>query len=399
MRLPARDDGERHRDDRGPEVCGQCRRVHSQPERPASLPYPCRAVEQRIRSDTASGAHEQRLALATTHALRATSLGLCQPAAVHAVVQLGAVVIGVALIVWGAETFAEHLAGASHRLGVSAFALAILLAGAEPEELATAVTASLRHAPGIALGDVIGANIAICLVALGVGAWIAPLPFGRSVLWYAALGLPIGGISAWLAWDGNVSRPEGLLLVVMYAVYVALIWIVERRPPALGETAELDTTKDTDEVRRRRVGRELALVVLGVAAMAGGAILLVDGVRNLSHVESTQTRLGLTVVGFATAFELVVLAWSSARRGVSEAVVAGVVGSYAYNATMTLGAGALARPLHVVNAHQLHAPWIVMLAALALVLALAVPGRSLKRPAGIVLLVAYVLAVVLILAR
>jgi cation:H+ antiporter len=99
------------------------------------------------------------------------------------VFQLVAVLFGVALIVWGAETFAEHLAGASTRLGVSAFVLAILLAGAEPEELATSVTASLRHAPGIALGDVIGANVAICLVALGVGAVIAPLPFGRSVLW------------------------------------------------------------------------------------------------------------------------------------------------------------------------------------------------------------------------
>ena len=66
--------------------------------------------------------------------------------------------LGVALIVWGAETFAEHLAVASARLGVSAFALAILLAGAEPEELATAVTASLRDAPAIALGDVIGAT-------------------------------------------------------------------------------------------------------------------------------------------------------------------------------------------------------------------------------------------------
>jgi cation:H+ antiporter len=107
--------------------------------------------------------------------------------------------------VWGAETFAEHLAGASARLGVSAFALAILLAGAEPEEVGTSVTECLRHAPGIALGDVIGANIAMCLVALGGGAVIAPLPFGRSVIRYGVHGPPIGAVSAWLAWDGTVS--------------------------------------------------------------------------------------------------------------------------------------------------------------------------------------------------
>ena len=55
-----------------------------------------------------------------------------------------AFVAGVALIVWGAEAFAEHLGRASVRLGVSSFALALLLAGAEPEELATAVAAQHR---------------------------------------------------------------------------------------------------------------------------------------------------------------------------------------------------------------------------------------------------------------
>ena len=312
--------------------------------------------------------------------------------------QLGAIVVGVALIVWGAETFAKHLAIASTRLGVSMFALAILLAGAEPEELATAVTASLRRSAGIALGDVIGANVAVCLVALGVGAVIAPLPFGRSVRRYAILGLPLGAISAGLAWNGEVTRLEGVALVALYVAYVTTIWVVERRPPALGEIGELDEAREaTNTARQRRVGRELGLVLLGVVAMAGGAILLVDGVRALSDVESTQTRLGLTLVGFATAFELVVLAYSAARHHVSEAVVAGVIGSFAYNVTMTLGAGALAHPLRITNATQLHAPWILMVASLALAIALGAPKGRLTRRSGIVLLAAYPLVVTIML--
>ena len=108
---------------------------------------------------------------------------LVQPGRGHAVnvIELLLFVGGVALIVWGAERFAEHLAAASARLGVGTFALAVLLAGAEPEELATAVTAGLRGAPAIAFGDVIGANAAVCLVALAVGAWIAPLPLSGAV--------------------------------------------------------------------------------------------------------------------------------------------------------------------------------------------------------------------------
>lgn len=309
--------------------------------------------------------------------------------------------VGVAAIVWGAEQFAEHLSVASVRLGVSTFALAILLAGAEPEELATSVTASLRGAPAIALGDVIGANIAISLVALGVGAVITTLPFGPQVRRYALAGLPAGVLAAAVAWDGSVSRVEGLVLVAAYVVFVAVIWIAERHPPVLGETGELaEAARDDEhEPMRSRVGRELALVLAGVAAMALGASALVEGVRRLTDVEATQTKLGLLVVGFATAFELVVLAWSAARRGITAAVVAGVIGSFTYNATMTLGAGALASPLRITDAASLHGPWLAMIASIALVIVLAQHSRALTRTHGIVLLTCYPVFVILVLVR
>ena len=282
----------------------------------------------------------------------------------------------------GCGVLSEHLSVASARLGVSTFALAILLAGAEPEELATSVTASLRHAPGIALGDVIGANVAICLVALGVGAVLAPLPFDLRVRRYALAGLPAGVLAAAVAWNGNISRLEGLVLVLAYVIFVGVIWRIERQPPALGETGEIaEARADQGEMPTRRVGRELLLVVAGVAAMAIGAMALVEGIRRVSNAESTQTRLGLIVVGFATAFELVVLAWSSARRGITAAVVAGVIGSFTYNVTMTLGAGALARPLRIEDPGALRGPWLGMLAALALVVVLAWRSQVLERHA------------------
>ena len=292
---------------------------------------------------------------------------------------------GVAVIVWGTETFAEHLASAAARLGVTSFALALLLAGAEPEELATAVAATLRDSPGIAFGDVIGANAAICLVALGVGAVVAPLPFGPRVRRYAVFGLPVGAVAVASMWDGRVGRTEGAILVGLYIAYVAAIWIAERRPPALGETAELEEAHGPS----RRVGRELLLVLAGLAAMVAGASLLVEGVRGLAQADDTQARLSLTVVGFATAFELVVLAWSATRRGISDAVVAAVVGSFAYNATMTLGAAALVRPLRIADAGPIRLPAVAMLAALALPILLAQRHRRLARGSGVLLLAAY----------
>lgn len=304
---------------------------------------------------------------------------------------------GLGLIVWGAEAFAEHLGAVSVRLGVSTFALALLLAGAEPEELATVVTAAVKGSPGIALGDVIGANVVICLVALGVGALVAPLPFAGSVLRYGALALPLGAAAAWVAWDGQVSRPEGALLVMLYVAYVALIWVWERKPPALGEAGEIEEARE--KAARgvpSRPARDGVLLVLGLGAMVCGARLMVDAVQHFASSEALQLRLGLSVVGLATGFELVVLAWSTVRRGGSVAAVAAVVGSFAYNVTMTLGAGALARPLSIADAATLHGPWLWMNGALALALLLGLKNGQLGRPAGIVLLLAYPIFLLLV---
>lgn len=303
----------------------------------------------------------------------------------HTAIWLAAMVAGTAAIVWGAERFAEHLADASKRLGVTAFALAILLAGAEPEELATVVTASVRDVGGVAFGDVIGANAVIVTIALGVGAWITTIPFGRDIQRYAIGGLLTGIVATVLVWDGRLGRPEGAVLVLLYGVFVGTIWWKERRPPSLGEAGELDEEIDAGG----RVGRDLVWVVTGLLALTIGSIVLVEGVRQITGIEETQTRLGLTVVGFATAFELVVLARSASRHGVTDAVIAGVVGSYAYNMTMSLGVGALVSPIRIADSTLLHLPLIVMLALLAGAIALGRRRGQLDRRDAVLLFAGY----------
>ena len=302
-------------------------------------------------------------------------------------------VVGIITIVWGAELFAEHLAAASARLGVTAFALALLLAGAEPEELATVATASARGVDGVAFGDVIGANAAIVTVALAAGALVSTMPFGPRVRRYGLGGLLAALIAGVMLWDGDVGRLEGAVLVVGYAIFVGTIWILERQRPSLGEVGELDEEHNT----HGRVGRELALVVVGLVAITGGSIALVEGVRQLSGVESTQTRVGLIIVGFATAFELVALAWSSSKRGITDAVVAGVVGSYAYNVTMSLGAGALIDPITISDGDLIRVPYLAMVVLMALALALSVRNNALRARDGWILLAAYPVFVVIVL--
>lgn len=300
-------------------------------------------------------------------------------------------VVAAALLVSGAELFVENAAGAGRRLGVTVIAVGVLLAGAEPEELLTAVIAAVQDRPGLAAGDAIGANVTMLTVTIGLAALIRPLPMGRRVRQYALLSAVAGGLALVALVGGHVSRWEGGLLVLAYIGLVALVWWREKEPPALGELAEIDD----GEGEARRPGVALGLAVVGIALMLVGGDLAVRGaVRVVDAIGRSDSAVGLTILALATTAELFALVLTAARHAVPEIAVAGIVGSAAYNATATLGAAALARPLNVDGVI-----WAAVLAALLpLVVLLFARRGQLGRVAGGVLCAGYVAYVVLVLA-
>jgi cation:H+ antiporter len=295
------------------------------------------------------------------------------------------------LLVGGAELFVENAAAAARRLGVTVLAVGILLAGAEPEELLTAVIAAMKDRPGLAAGDAVGANVTMLTACLGLAALVRPLRLGRRVMQYALLSAVAGLLALVALLDGHVGRLEGGLLVLAYIALVALVWWREREPPKLGELAEMD---DDDSGGDRSATAGLLLSLVGVAAMLVGGDLAVHGaVRVVESFGRTDSAVGLTVLALATTAELFALVFAAVRHDVPEIAIAGVVGSAAYNSTATLGAAALARPLSV---HGLVLPAGVAAALPVVVLLLATRGR-LGRPAAAVLVAAYVAFVVLVL--
>jgi cation:H+ antiporter len=301
---------------------------------------------------------------------------------------LGLLAVAAALLVAGAELFAENAAAAGRRVGVTALAVGLLLAGAEPEELVTAILASVRDRPGLAAGDAIGANLTMLTAVLGLAALVRPVPISRRVRTYAVLAAGAGGLALAVLAGGRVSRVEGALQLAGYVLLVGLVWWREREPPAIGEVAE------TGGDRERPPVTGLLLALLGIGLMLLGGQAAVSGaVRLVSELHQDDTAIGLTLLALATTAELFALVWAAARRGASELAVAGVVGSVAYNATATLGAAAVARPLAVTG---LTAP-----AAVAAVLPLAVVGLAtrgrLSRAAGALLVAGYVAYVLLAL--
>jgi cation:H+ antiporter len=297
------------------------------------------------------------------------------------------------LLVAGAELFVDNAAGAARRLGVTVLAVGLLLAGAEPEELLTGILAALRDRPGLAAGDAVGANLTMLTAALGLAALARPLPFGRRVRAYAGLSAVAGLLALAALADGRVSRVEGALLVAGYASLVALVWWREREPPALGELAELGEGAEPGDGAAaegrppRSATLALLLAVAGIGVMLlGGNAAVAGAVRVVDALGQSDTAVGLTLLALATTAELFALVWSAARRGATEIAVAGVVGSAAYNATATLGAAALARPLTVSG---LGPPAAVAAVLPLVIVALAWRGH-LNRLAGAALVAGYV---------
>lgn len=310
-------------------------------------------------------------------------------------VPLMLLVFGAVLLTVGAEAFAEHVTAAASKLGVSVLALGVLLAGAEPEEAVTAMLASGQGHPALAAGDAIGANLVILTLALGLAALFTRLPVGRRVMGYAVAAAIAGALAVLFLWNGVMTRLEGGLLVLAYVAGVVWVWRREQQPPMIGELAELSdgelANESSDEYDES--SRALLLVLLGVLGMVAGGFLAVRGAEGLVDVlDVTESVIGLTVLALATSAEMIALVWAAHRRGVSEVVVAGLVGAVAYNATMSVGLGALVSPLAIGAGSSVITIGSVT-AVLPLLLLAGRPSRRFPRVLGLVLVAAYFLCV------
>ena len=256
---------------------------------------------------------------------------------------------GAALLTAGAEGFAENVTAASSRLGVSVLALALLLAGAEPEEAVTAMLASGQGHPALAAGDAIGANLVILTLTLG--------PRGAG---HPAAGDPPQPWSTPSRRPCSARSPGCCCSTACSAGSRAASWCcctsagssgsgaASRTPPLIGEMAELEEKGELTAVdgADEATGRALLMVLLGLLGMVAGGFLAVRGAEGLVDALGVgESVIGLTVLALATSAEMVALVWAARRRGLTEVVVAGTVGAVAYNATVSLGLAALVSPL------------------------------------------------------
>ncbi len=252
-------------------------------------------------------------------------------------------VAGLALLLAGAELLVRGASRLALALGISplVIGLTVVAYGTSAPELAISIGATLDGQPDIALGNVIGSNIANVLLILGLSALIAPLVVARQLVW---LDVPIMvGLSLLvlvLALDGQLDRWLGVALLLGGVGYSVLQVYLGRREGA-AETTEVPGAGAAPSP----LWRNAMLVVVGLVLLVFGARWLVASAVTIAEAFGiSQLVIGLTVVAIGTSLPELATSLMAALRGEREMAVGNIIGSNIFNILLVLGAAVAISP-------------------------------------------------------
>lgn len=312
-------------------------------------------------------------------------------------------VAGIAGLVVGAESLVRGASRIAARTGMSnvVIGLTVVAFGTSAPELAVSVGDSLRGDPdagAIAIGNVVGSNIANVLLALGLAAALGgalvvaeriiridvPVMIGVSVLFWL------------LVLDERLGRVEGIALACGLVVYVVWTVLAARREGSAASAIELPEDLDDEVLRRHSVWKDVAVVALGLALLVVGSQALVGAASDIAtELGVSDLVIGLTVVAIGTSLPEVATSVVAAVRGQRDLAVGNAVGSNLFNLLAVLGitAAVSPHPLPVApSAIQVDIP--VMIAVAVACLPIFASGHVLARWEGFMFFALYVCYVV-----
>lgn len=308
---------------------------------------------------------------------------------------------GLVLLILGGELLVRGSVRVAEQMGISPLLIGLTLVGfgTSTPELVTSVQAALIDAPGIALGNIVGSNLANILLILGASAMIFPLAVGRSAL--RRDGMLVLATAIMLALVGltvDLVRPVGAAFIALLILYLVYAYRQERQTTtdhtSAFERAEafagVDPALQPAAPGKRGFLVPMAIAIGGLALIVLGGRLLVGGAVDLARLLGmSEEVIGLTIVAVGTSMPELVTSIVAALRKQSDVAVGNILGSNIYNILGIGGLTALIAP----TTFPPQIAWVdaPLLAGVSLLLLLfAWTGRRISRweGAGFVLLYA-----------
>jgi cation:H+ antiporter len=295
--------------------------------------------------------------------------------------------LGLIVLVGGAEALIRGSVRVARALGVSPFMIGFTLIGfgTSAPELVVSLSAALADSSEIALGNVVGSNIANVGLVLGVAALVRPLTAHMRLLSVEVPLVILTGLLLWvLCQDGGLGRADGAVLLTGFSGLCLYLYRNARaEPPEVKE----EVGKSADS--HMGVWVACLLAVAGIVALVGGAhLMVVAAVEIAKSLGVGEWFIGLTVVAVGTSFPEVAAAIAAAYKGESDLVLGNVAGSNLFNILLILGTTATVQPMAVPDV----AVWneIPAMAGFSFLLLAAVTrGMRIHRWEGAVMIAAY----------
>jgi cation:H+ antiporter len=309
------------------------------------------------------------------------------------------VIAGIAILIGGAELLVRGASSLAARTGISSIVigLTVVAFGTSAPELAVSLQSAFDDKADLAIGNVVGSNIANVLLVLGLSAAVGGgLVVAQRIVRIDVPLMVAASAATWLmALDGQLSTFDGVILVAALVVYTTWTVVVARRPDPAAQ-AEYDEGLDIDEARRSPLLVDVGLVVAGLVGLVLGARWLVSGASDIaSDLGVSDLVIGLTVVAVGTSMPEIATSVLAAIRGERDLAVGNAVGSNLFNLTSVLGLSAIISPSGLAvsdGAQSFDIP--VMTAVAVACLPVFFNGFALKRWEGSVFIGYYVVYVV-----
>ncbi len=300
-------------------------------------------------------------------------------------------VLGLAILYYGAEWLVKGASALALRFGIRPLVvgLTVVALGTSMPEFVVNFFAALTGEDSLALGNIIGSNIANIGLILGVSALVMPLGVARSTLKreYPIL-LGVMTLFYLISLDGRISRLDGGLLV--FCLVAFLLYIIHDARRTASQTAAEEALHDVIEEPTALPRKHLLMLFFGIIFLALGAQLMVRAAVAVAEVFGIQPIvIGLTIVAIGTSLPELAASVVGAFRGEDDLALGNVIGSNLLNVLFVIGLVALIRPINVEqDALTIHFP--VMLAFSLLILPLARSGFKITRPEGALFVTAFV---------
>ena len=260
-----------------------------------------------------------------------------------------AVIIGLAILVWSADTFIDGATSLAIRFNMPSFLIGVIILGigTSAPELVVSALAALAGSPDIALGNAYGSNIINITLVLGVTALISPIIIRSDVIRYdLMLLIATTALAAIQLADGNLSLIDGIVLVVaLVAVLMIQIFLSLR-----GNKDKVELPEELAAKQQINVLKSFGTLILGLSLLIASSRAIVWGAVELATLWGmSELLIGLTIVAIGTSLPELVASVAAARRGEHDMALGNVIGSNLFNTLGVVGLAAIIKPMQNID--------------------------------------------------